>query len=228
MKNLLEILQFISYTTNSEVKKIQTFKSVKPEYVNGLNRAVRVLYYMKDWGFRNRVMRFAEAYKNHSYNIMPNGVLKENGVKVELSPLSYDESILLILDASGRFSTFGKPSKYCVDENDNIVLYPTPDKNYAMTVEYLDLCPVISIDNDFKSEFKNEGDTLNIKSRLEPLFIDCLAYLSNEILNGDPTDEDYMEHKIRKSEVFRLLEIADNSSIDKDSSKRFTTPFTKG
>lgn len=220
MKNALEILQFISYSSNTEVSKISSFGSVKKESLNGLNRAIRVLYNSKDWNFRRSIDLYT-INKSVYLLDMPYGIISENGIKIDDTALEYDENIPFYAEATG------KPTSYHINQNDKIVFYPKPDKEYNATIISYSSYPVISEDDTLRTSFSSEreGDSINIKPRLEDLFLDCLAYFCNEILNGDPTDEEYQEHKLRYSEVYRLLETADSSSYDFDNNKGFIFPW---
>lgn len=218
MKNALEIMQFIAYSSNTEVSKVSSWGSVKKESINGLNRAIRVLWNSKEWNFRREIKK-KTINATKSVISMPRCIFAKNGITIDRSVLSYDKDIPFYTDATGQ------PDKYYVDNKDRIHFYPTPDKDYTVILETYNTYPVLDSIGSEKAEFNSSSDTINITERLENLFIDCLNYFCNEILNGDPTDEEYQEHKLRHSEVYKLLEKADMYGLDNDDNKGFKMPW---
>lgn len=219
MQNALEIVQFISYSSNTEVSKVSSWGSVKKESLNGLNRAIRVLWNSKEWNFRRSIeVKNIDPITN-PYLTMPKCIIAQNGITFNGTPLVYDSDIPFYNEQTGQ------PQKYYVDNKDRIKFYPAPDKNYEIKLETYDTMPVVDAESGLKGNFTSESDTLNVPERLEDLFIDCLSYFCNEILNGDPTDEEYQEHMLRYSEVYKLLEKADLGTFDKDNYKGFLMPW---
>lgn len=218
MKNALEIVQFISYSSNTEVSKVSSWGSVKKESLNGLNRAIRVLWNSKEWNFRREVKK-SVLFTGKSTISMSNYIIAQNGIKIDGIPLIYDNDIPFYDTKNG------KPEKYYINNRDKIILYPAPDNRYDMTIETFNMLPIAAADGTYKNSITLENDTLNVTERLEGLFIDCLSYFCNEILNGDITDEEYQEHTLRYSEVYKLLEKADQGSLDSSNYKGFLMPW---
>lgn len=218
MKTALDIISFISFSSNTEVSKVSSWGAVKKEALNGLNRAIRVLWNSKEWNFRRDVVEETLTQLT-PYLSMPKGLIAQNGLTIDNQPLTYDKNIQFYAEVKGT------PQKYYIDRNDRIRFYPLPDKDYQVKFELYDTMPVIDEENKTKGTFTASSDVLNIPERLEDLFIDCLAYFCNEILNGDPTDEEYQEHTLRYSEVYKLLEKADLGTYDNDESKGFLMPW---
>lgn len=220
MKNALEIIQFLSYSSNAEVSKVSSWGNVKKEALNGLNRAIRVLWNSKEWNFRREIKKYNLSSGKNSIT-MGNYLLAQNGVRVDNTPLVYDKEIPFYEDKKGT------PEYYYINNKGKLILYPTPSQKHTLTLETYSTLPVMGEDGYTKEEINLETDTINIMERLEKLFIDCLNYFCNEILNADPTDEDYQEHALRYSEVYKLLEKADLGSLDNDDNKGFIMPWQK-
>lgn len=218
MKNALEIIQFISFSSNTEISKVSSWGAVKKEALNGLNRAIRVLWNSKEWNFRREIID-EKINNSMSYLVMPTCIMARNGITIDNKALIYDRELPLYQEING------KPQKYYIDNKDRIKFYPIPDKEYNIKLEIYGTMPIIDAENGLKGNFTSEYDTLNIPERLEDLFIDCLSYFCNEILNGDPTDEEYQEHALREAEVYKLLEKADLSTFDNDDNKGFLMPW---
>lgn len=219
MKTALEIISFISYSSNTEVSKVSSWGAVKKESLNGLNRAIRVLWNSKEWNFRREIID-KKIDSTNSFLSMPKSIIAQKGVTIKGFTLEYDNKIPFY-DCEQK----GMPQKYYIDNKDNIIFYPLPDKEYNVKLETYNTLPVIDDNNNLKSYFSSATDTINIPERLEDLFIDCLTYFCNEILNGDPTDEEYQEHSLRQAEVYKLLEILDLSTFDNDDNRGFLMPW---
>ena len=220
MKTALQIIQFISYSSNTEISKVTAWANVKEEALNGLNRAITVLWNSKEWNFRREILDYDLSADENTIG-MGDYILGQNSVRIDNNPLIYDKEIPFYNAVSGT------PTKYYVSNTDQIVLYPVPDKAYNVKLETFGTLPVVAANGDYKVQFTAETDTINVPERLERLFIDCLSYFCNEILNGDPTDEEYQEHTLRHSECYKLLEKADNSTLDNDTTKGFIMPWQK-
>lgn len=218
MKNALEIIQFISFSSNTEISKVSSWGAVKKEALNGLNRAIRVLWNSKEWNFRREIYCEPIGLLKPCLS-MPKCIIARNGITINNAALIYDKEIPFYQEATG------KPQKYYIDNKDRIIFYPAPDTDYQVKLEIYGTLPVVDVEKGLKGNFTAESDILNISERLEDLFIDCLAYFCNEILNGDPTDEEYQEHILRHSEVYKLLEKADLNTFDNDDNKGFLMPW---
>lgn len=216
--NALEIISFISYSSNTEVSKVSSWGAVKKESLNGLNRALRVLWNINEWNFRREILDKKIDSINSTLS-MPNAIIADEGIKLNKTALTYDKEIPFYDEQTGT------PQKYYVDNKDKIRFYPKPDKEYDLKIEVFNALPVVGEDGSQKGVFNAATDTLNIPERLENLFVDCLTYFCNEILNGDPTDEEYSEHALREAEVYKLLVKADLSTFDNDNEKGFIMPW---
>lgn len=220
MKTALQIIQYISYSSNTEISKVSAWGNVKQEALNGLNRAITVLWNSKEWNFRREITENTISEGENSIG-MGDYILGQNGIRLNNVPLIYDKEIPFYNAVSGT------PAKYYITNSDQIILYPTADKEYTLIYETFGVNPILSSSYIPKTEFTAQDDILNVPARIEKPFIDCLNYFCNEILNGDPTDEEYQEHSLRYAECYKLLEKADNSSLDNDTTKGFLMPWQK-
>lgn len=218
MKTALEIIQFLSYSSNAEVSKVSSWNNIKSEALNGLNRALRVVWNSKEWNFRREVKKVIITAGKSSVSIA-NFVLAQGGLRVNNNKLEYDKEIPFYDTINGT------PRKFYITNKDKIVLYPVPDERLILVADLYNTMPVLAADGTLKSTFTAGNDVLNLPERLENLFIDCLNYFCNEILNGDITDEEYQEAQLRYSEVYKLLEKYDLSTLDNDNSKGFLMPW---
>ncbi|MCD7740439.1 MAG: hypothetical protein LUH11_03725 [Candidatus Gastranaerophilales bacterium] len=219
MKNALEIIQFLSYSSNAEVSKVSSWSNIKPEALNGLNRAIRVLWNSKEWNFRREIKKYT-LQSGKSKITIGKYLLAQNGVRINNNPLEYDKEVPFYEESKGT------PEKFYIDNKGKLNLYPIADTSYSLILETFSNLPVLEADGITTKEIIDTAtDTINISERLENLFIDCLDYFCNEILNGDLTDEEYQEAALRYSEVYKLLENADLGSLDNDNNKGFLMPW---
>jgi len=217
VKTALQIIQFIAYSSNTEISKVSSWNNVKQEAINGLNRAISVLWHSKEWNFRRSIKKQTLVNGRNTIGL-GDYIIGENGVRINNTPLSYDKDIPFYDTKTGT------PTKYYVTQG-NIIVYPKPVKETKVIIETFRTLPVLSASSEAKESFSAHDDTINISERLEGLFINCLTYFCNEILNGDPTDEEYQEHVFRYAECYKLLEKADLGTIDNNSAKRFLMPW---
>lgn len=200
MKTLLQIADYISKTTNSELNEINSINDIDPEQLNAINEATTLIWnYDPESPIRNAQTTFDTVIGQSDYP-MPIGEIQKGGVKVagNSTPLEFE------IDKNYLADTSGTPCKYYI-EGDDIVLHPTPSEVKTVTVKYLAEYPVKAADTTTKDFFDAATDVLNIPARLEKYFIACLAHLANRILNGDPTDEDYLEHDKNFIQFIRLV-----------------------
>lgn len=209
MKTLLQICQEIGNTTNSEFKKnIFSMADVKEDQLDALNEALDIIWNESEyWDFRYDDTTFNTEEGVSSYT-MVNGIIKEKGVYIEdkTLPLPY------ITDPENYLNS--SVIGYYI-ENNKIVLIGTPQEVKTVTVKYQKIYPVL-LDSTEKNYFESADATavLNIDSRIEKAFINCLKHLTNNILNADSTDEEYTEHLIRYNKALQILKRVDKGTED--------------
>jgi len=204
MKTFLQIAKEISYKTNSELSTITTIADVDSEQLAAINDALRVLWNAEKWDFREDSSTFNTVIGQKYYTWIND--IQQNGLIIDSTSLKF-KNLKAEPDASGNPNSYGK-------EKGQLRLYPTPSSIKAVTVWFYHDYPVLADDGTPKRTFTDTNDVLNIDEFLEDLAIDCIAHLSNEILNGDSSDTDYLEHKLRYLESYKLLRSADLGTLD--------------
>lgn len=114
------------------------------------------------------------TYDGVEGQIIDNGLLLTGNSQ----PLELDVNGDLLTEAKGT------PQKFWFDREEKIVLYPTPDKEYNITVKYKDMKYFLGADGVPILE-PTPTSTLRMPERLQPAFIDWLKYetLVNYIKN---------------------------------------------
>ena len=216
MKTLLQITQYISKMPNSELSTVTAISDVTDEQINALNQALKTIWDYANWDFRYNKTTFDTVVDQADY-AMVDGIIKENGIRITgvSNPLRYEPNHEVISPSMSS----GIPYRYWVEGNE-IVLNPTPSSVKTVTVKFTSKYPVKTSGGALKTEFDLDSSTdfLNIPERIEPEFIRCLGHLTNEILNADQTDEDYLEHNLRYKKAISDLQLADRGSSDNSAS----------
>ena len=192
---------------NSELSTVSTINDVSAEQLNAINRALLTVWNEAyDWNFRYKSTNFNTVAGTSDYS-MVNGVIKEDGLKINGKPLAYEPNYEFVTISDGT------PTMYWI-EGDNIVLNPKPIDVKAVTVKYRNKYAVKTSENVEQSTFINSTDVLNIPLRVEDEFIDCIGHLTNKFLNADRTDEDYVEHFDNYKKSLTILKQVDTGTQD--------------
>ena len=98
----------------------------------------------------------------------PEGTIVELWVKGNTKKMIYDPNIRLLREANGNPTTYGFNS-------DELVLYPTPDKEYEIDVTYNNTKNVIDTLGNL-SYIITIGSTLDMDDDVQHLYFDALEY----------------------------------------------------
>lgn len=132
-----------------------------------------------DFEFNINTTSFVTAENENTYNAVAGQIL-ENGITFQ------DNGEILIYDKNEHWlkKQLGKPQKYWFDNDENIVLFPTPNKNYNLIVKFKDMKYFLD-ENDKPQYTPAPTSTLKMPERLQQPFIEWLKYetLANYIKN---------------------------------------------
>ena len=113
--------------------------------------------------FEFKTVKGQAEYKN------VNGKIESVYVENEEKPLVYTPNLRFMTASESR------PTAYQVVYNkEKLVLFPTPDKEYKVTVNYRDTRTVVT-DDELGYEIQI-GSTLNLPERIQHLYFDALEY----------------------------------------------------
>ncbi len=98
----------------------------------------------------------------------------------------------------------GKPTSFFI-ANERIYLYPQPDNEYEIHIDYLTL--KLGTDKDGKAiyQLRNDTDTLNVPEKYEELFKNALITSSMCYAIAADQDENYANYLKQYKEAYRLL-----------------------
>lgn len=151
-----------------------------------LNGALRYLFALKDFPFREGTQKIKTQNNKSSYNI-PFG---------QVSEVIYKNNRLTYTPDNVDFDKTkkGTPESFWIDYNnpdERLRLYPIPDNNYQLEIRYTRLEPVMDTDYNTKFEFEDGTDYINMPDSLAYYFMDCLVLKTMEQNNKDDQDENY-------------------------------------
>lgn len=181
-KTFQEIQTDISYIFRSTIDPDDMTQTTSEEYLNVASScytvAMRLLnQYTFDFCiYREKLKTIADVstYDGVNGQIIDNGILLSENNKP------------LILDVNGDLlkQEKGTPQKFWFDTDEKVILYPTPDKEYNLTIKYKDMRYFLNAEGEPELE-PTPTSTLRMPERLQPAFIDWLKYetLVNYIKN---------------------------------------------
>lgn len=117
-------------------------------------------YKKKDKAFKTQV-----GISNYE---TPGGTIVELWVKGNTKKMTYDPNIRLLREAKGNPTTYGFKS-------DELVLYPTPDKEYEIDVTYNNTKNIIDTLGNLSYTI-TVGSTLDMDDDVQHLYFDALEY----------------------------------------------------
>lgn len=161
---------------------MQLTNQTEEEYLNVASscytEAMRLLN-DNDFDFTINTYSFKTQENKQKYRQV-DGQVTKNGIMVEgnTTALRYEPNGNLLREQTGR------PSKFWFDNSEKIILYPTPDDVYNITVKYKDMR--YFLDENLVPQLEPQPTyTLRMPDRLQGAFIDWLKYetLANYIKN---------------------------------------------
>ena len=97
-----------------------------------------------------------------------------------------------------------------------MVLYPTPDKEYTVEIEYQTLQMGKNADDEPIFELVNEDDVIDIPAKYETVFKNALITLSMVYGIADESDENYSSYHRQYRNAYKTL-IRYSKGIDKEN-----------
>ncbi len=197
---------------DSEVQDKEEFETA---VTTSIQKALSELWLCYDYPFRYKEVDYVTELGKNKID-MPNGNITQKivnsetvyGIRIDKSFLEYDENIEL------REEKTGKP-KYFKVKNDKIILYPTPDNEYTVNVEYLTI--TLGKDEDGNEIFKleNENDYIDIPQKFEDIFENALITKAMYYAIAEHTDENSSSYKEQADNAYKIL-VDYTRGIDRD------------
>ncbi|MCM1296183.1 MAG: hypothetical protein NC311_11635 [Muribaculaceae bacterium] len=197
---------------DGEVEAVDEFET---SVTTSIQKALNTLWNSYKFPFREKTKNIRIKGGNNIYSTPSGNIIKKsiNGkkrylVKIDKTYLEYDDSIELLEDEAGT------PEKFTI-KNDKIYLYPIPDKNYTLEVEYWSIFSACDENGTSKATLEEEKDYIDISEKYENLFKMALLPLCMMYAISSETDEYYSGYKKQYEDAYKIL-IEYTKSIDKE------------
>lgn len=180
----------------------QKTEDFEPALVLALNKAVTEILYSYPFSFRERTHLILTIPNIKSYN-MPSGLITQDKsrlhcVKVNSKPLIYIKNEFNLPDKKGI------PEGFYI-RGSKIVLYPTPNEKFIVTVDYLTLVLGENSDGDVIFSLKNADDVIDIPEYLEEIFKNAVIARTILYSIAGQNDENYSAYKKQSEIAYRQL-----------------------
>ena len=177
----------------------------EPALVSSINKAIIDIWYSYPFPFRVKkyslsTMRNIQKYK------LPNGnIINEDSIEDNLFAIKIDDSYLEYNpDITESNVLIGKPQEFSIVD-DELIIYPIPDKRYVVSIKYLTLA--IGFDKDENEIFylENPTDFINIPEKYEPLLKNAILAKALVDSIASVNDENYAGYKLQFDKAYKLL-----------------------
>ena len=167
-----------------------------------LNKAVSEILYSYPFKFRERTHVILTMKGEKSYEI-PSGLIMKDQLGVPT--IKINSHLLKLLNNAFSLEEKSGIPEYFYIKGSKIILYPTPDEKYILTVDYLTLAIGENTNNVDIFTLKNADDTISIPEYLEEIFKN--AVISRTMLNSisAESDENYSAYKKQSEIAYRQL-----------------------
>lgn len=187
---------------DSEVEDSEEFETA---VTTSIQKALGELYCSYNFPFRSKTYTFETSNEENGFEL-PNGLIEKHsvkgkeyyGVKLDGSLLKYNPDCVFMDDE------IGKPTSFYL-KGDKIILYPSPDDVYEVSVDYVSIYPVKDAEDEEKSTFENDDDYIDIPEKYETYFLDALMPLTMTYAIASLTDENYEGYKQQYEAAYKIL-----------------------
>ena len=179
-----------------------------------INKAISTIWNLQPWAFRKDTLTFKIKTGTNEYSV-PDGDIctkvisgkTRYDVKIDGKKLGYIENY----EDLDELLT-GKPENFFV-EDEKIYFDKLPDKSYEVTIKYL-LNPY-GLDGKKKKiyELQKDDDYINISTKYETKFKNCVISLAMMYAIAEETDENYSAYKKQYDDAINVLVSACNTKL---------------
>lgn len=219
MKTFLEITQQIARQPWSiedpDFQSISTLFDDSPKLINATQKANSYIYRTYDFAFKRQSM-YIDTVQNQKEYTAPLGNITKILCAGNSSPLRYDPELYRLREYTG------KPVKYdlqFINGDNKIILHPTPDNVYVLTVKYDTLKTAKRLVSGKYEEVDNleeDNDILNVPPQFEDMYLQALYAKTMVYLIIDNTDENYEPYERSFNEAMAVL-LKNSSGITGDT-----------
>ena len=182
---------------------------------SSINKALSEIWCSYPFPFRNKSYTVTTSSGNAIYSTPNGNIVKKTVSGNQVYSIRIGKNYLEFLDDYEILEDKeGKPIGFYI-QNDNLVLYPTPDDNYTVTIEYLTLAIGEDDFGDSVYSLQNDNDTIDIPEKYENIFKNALITKSMLYAIASEQDENYSGYKEQYDKAYKIL-INYTSGIDKE------------
>ena len=180
-----------------------------------IQKALNHLWNSYDFPFKEKTLHIKTKTGVAAYNTPAGDIIKKTVKgKVYYSVKCNNKFLHRMLDYETAEEQSGKP-EYFYLKNEKIYLYPTPDDNYKIEVDYNSIFAAKTFNGISKATLENEDDYIDIPAKYEQLFKSALLPLAMKYLIASPSDENYPDYKQQYEDAYKIL-IKHTTGIDID------------
>lgn len=172
--------------------------------VSSINKAIIDIWYSYPFPFRLKKYVFNTLPNISTYNLPNGNVLNESYIQDNLFAVMFDKKHLEYNTYTMDYQASGTPERFDIDE-DNIIIYPTPNKRYKIVMKYLSLS--IGFDKDDNEIFylENPTDYIDIPQKYETLFKNTVLAKALVDSIASVNDENYAGYRLQFDKAYKLL-----------------------
>lgn len=170
-----------------------------------INKAISFLWNYQPWSFRI-MTHIARVRAGKNKFVVPDGLITRsvrNG-KVKYGVKFNYNSLDIIDDPDELEDKTGVPEGFYL-QGENIYLYPIPEEDGTLTIEYLSLAYGLNEEDEALYELKEEDDYINIPEKYEKIFRNCVISLAMMYAIADESDENYSGYNKQYEDSLAIL-----------------------
>lgn len=187
---------------DGEVESMDEFET---SVTTSIQKALNTLWCSYKFPFRNKTQKINVRSGIQTYST-PNGNIAQKivngrkvyGIKIGKNYLGYESDYETLEDKAGV------PVSFFI-KNDKIHLYPVPDDNFVMEVEYWTTFCACDEDGESKATLEADTDYIDIPEKYEHLFEAALLPLCMVYAIASEADENYSGYQKQYDEAYKIL-----------------------
>ncbi len=188
----LTLLDIYNYTTGQSWSMFDTGVSADDEFessvLSSIQKALVEIWCSFNFPFRLKTATISAMKDQISYESPSGTIVEDRGIK--LSGGDYLTRLDDYKSISDLETNTGTPTNYYL-KGDYLCLYPVPDTNYDIMVDYNTLIVGVSGNWEELYTLEKATDTLDITPKYERLFLNALATKAMAYAIASKTDENY-------------------------------------
>ena len=192
----------------------ETVEDFESGLKTSINKALTELWCSYDFPFRVKEYVIKTVADQKKYT-MPTGIIWRKPVNgSQTYSIRLGKRYLELADNLEIQDETGVPDKFQV-YNDSLLLYPVPDDEYEVVIEYLELAIGEDSFGEKIYELKEDEDTIDVGDKFETLFKNALVTKAMVYAITSREDENYSGYQEQYENAYKTL-ITYCIGIDKD------------